>query len=105
MILAARIPVTMMAKKDNDFQKRVQKDTKKITAAFDKIFKGGDKRREDMGKNLQSFVDDIDKMAKKDVKKLQEIFAEDTDIEETIDLEDGNETTSDDVIIFKRNDV
>jgi len=102
MMLAIRTPVTMMAKKDNDFQKRVRKDSKKITKAFDKIFKGGDKRREDMGKDLQSFIDDIDKMAKKDVKKIQEIFADDTDIEETIDLEDGNETTSgDDVIIFK----
>jgi len=104
MMIAIRTPVTMMAKKDkkdNDFQKRAQKDTKKISKAFDKVFKGGDKRREDIGKNLQSFVDDIDKLAKKDVKKIQEIFADDTDIEETIDLEDDGETTSGDVIIFK----
>lgn len=98
MMLATRIPVKAMAQKENsnDFVKRAQKDIKKLSGAFDRLQK---QKRPDLGKHLQSIVDDIDKTAKGDVKKIQEIF-ESTD-EDTIDLDDDF-TEVDDVVIFKK---
>lgn len=104
-----RVPVIMASsnknnKNNNDFQKRIKKDSKKVSKAFDKINKESEVRREDLSKNLKSWVEEIDKLAKKDVKKLQELF-EDSDIEGTVDIDDDDFETVDDVVVFKRNDV
>jgi hypothetical protein len=101
-----RVPVIMASsnKNNNDFQKRIKKDSKKVSKAFDKINKESEVRREDLSKNLKSWVEDIDKLAKKDVKKLQELF-EDIDIEGTVDIDEDDFETVDDVVVFKRNDV
>ena len=109
MLATLRVPVTMASsnknnKNNNDFQKRIQKDSKKVSKAFDKINKESEVRREDLSKNLKSWVEEIDKLAKKDVKKLQELF-EDSDIEGTVDIDDGDFETVDDVVVFKHNDV
>jgi len=106
MLATLRVPVTMASsnKNNNDFQKRIKKDSKKISKAFDKINKESEVRREDLSKNLKSWVEEIDKLAKKDVKKIQEIF-EDSDIEGTVDIDDDDFETVDDVVVFKRNDV
>lgn len=102
MLTALRAPVIMAS--NNNFQKRVQKDSKKVSKAFDKLSKESEARRNDLSKNLKSMVDELDKLARKDVKKVQELFG-DSDIESTIDIDEDNFATDDDVIIFKRNDV
>ena len=102
MLATLRAPVMMSSStnKNNDFQKRIKKDSKKFSKAFDKLNKESEVRREDLSKNLKSWVDDLDKQAKKDVKRIQELF-EDSDIESTIDIDDDDFITVDDVIIFK----
>jgi predicted outer membrane protein len=103
MLATLRVPVTMASstnKNNNDFQKRIKKDSSKVSKAFDKLNKESEVRREDLSKNLKSWVDDLDKQAKKDVKRIQELF-EDSDIESTIDIDDDDFVTVDDVIIFK----
>ena len=103
MLATLRAPVMMSSstnKNNNDFQKRIKKDSKKVSKAFDKLNKESEVRREDLSKNLKSWVDDLDKQAKKDVKRIQELF-EDSDIESTIDIDDDDFVTVDDVIIFK----
>jgi predicted outer membrane protein len=103
MLATLRVPVTMSSstnKNNNDFQKRIKKDSKKVSKAFEKINKESEVRREDLSKNLKSWVEELDKLAKKDVKKIQEIF-EDSDIEGTIDIDEDNFDTVDDVVIFK----
>ena len=103
MLATLRAPVTMASstnKNNNDFQKRIKKDSSKVSKAFDKLNKESEVRREDLSKNLKSWVDDLDKQAKKDVKRIQELF-EDSDIESTIDIDDDDFITVDDVIIFK----
>jgi len=87
---------------NNNFQKRIQKDTKKVSKAFDKISKESEVRRDDLGKNLKSWVEDLDKLAKKDLKKIQELF-EDSDV--SVDIDEDNFDTVDDIVVFKRNDV
>jgi hypothetical protein len=109
MLATLRVPVIMASsnknnKNNNDFQKRIKKDSKKVSKAFDKINKESEVRRNDLSKNLNSWVEEIDKLAKKDVKKLQELF-EDSDIEGTVDIDDDDFETVDDVVVFKRNDV
>jgi predicted outer membrane protein len=103
MMATLRVPVTM-ASNNNNFQKRIQKDSKKVSKAFDKLSKESEVRREDLSKNLKSWVDELDKLAKKDVKRIQEIF-EDSDIEVSIDINEDDFDTVDDVVVFKRNDV
>ena len=103
MLATMRVPVTM-ASNNNNFQKRIQKDSKKVSKAFDKLSKESEVRREDLSKNLKSWVDELDKLAKKDVKRIQEIF-EDSDIEVSIDINEDDFDTVDDVVVFKRNDV
>ena len=98
MLATLRTPV-MMASNIN-FQKRVQKDSKKVSKAFDKLNKESEIRREDLNKNLKSWVEELDKLAKKDVKRIQELF-EETDLEGTIDIDEDNFDTIDDVVIFK----
>ena len=98
MLATLRTPV-MMASNIN-FQKRVQKDSKKVSKAFDKLNKESEVRREDLNKNLKSWVEELDKLAKKDVKRIQELF-EETDLEGTIDIDEDNFDTIDDVVIFK----
>ena len=105
MLATLRVPVIMASsnknnKSNNDFQKRIQKDSKKVSKAFDKINKESEVRRNDLSKNLNSWVEEIDKLAKKDVKRIQEIF-EDSDIEGTIDIDDDDFETVDDVVVFK----
>jgi hypothetical protein len=102
MLATLRVPVIMASsnKNNNDFQKRIQKDSKKVSKAFDKINKESEVRRNDLSKNLNSWVEEIDKLAKKDVKRIQEIF-EDSDIEGTIDIDDDDFETVDDVVVFK----
>jgi len=103
MLATLRAPVTMASstnKNDNGFQKRIKKDSKKVSKAFDKLNKESEVRRDDMNRTLKSWVDDLDKQAKKDVKKIQELF-EDSDIESTVDIDDDDFITVDDVIIFK----
>ena len=102
MLATMRVPVTMAS--NNNFQKRIQNDSKKVSKAFDKLNKESEVRREDLTKNLKSWVEELDKLAKKDVKKIQELF-EDSDIESTIDSDHDNFETIDDVVVFKRNDV
>jgi hypothetical protein len=107
MLATLRTPVMMSSssnKNNNDFQKRIKKDSKKVSKAFDKINKESEIRREDLSKNLKSWVEEIDKLAKKDVKKIQELF-EDSDIEGTVDIDEDDFETVDDVVVFKRNDV
>lgn len=101
MLATMRVPVTMAS--NNNFQKRIQNDSKKVSKAFDKLNKESEVRREDLTKNLKSWVEELDKLAKKDVKKIQELF-EDSDIESTIDSDYDNFETIDDVVVFKRND-
>lgn len=100
MLTSIRTPVIMAS--NNNFQKRIQKDTKKVSKAFDKISKESEVRRDDLGKNLKSWVEDLDKLAKKDLKKIQELF-EDSDV--SVDIDDDNFDTVDDIVVFKRNDV
>jgi len=100
MLATIRTPVIMAS--NNNFQKRIQKDTKKVSKAFDKISKESEVRRDDLGKNLKSWVEDLDKLAKKDLKKIQELF-EDSDV--SVDIDDDNFDTVDDIVVFKRNDV
>jgi predicted outer membrane protein len=102
MLATLRVPVTMASnnKNNNDFQKRIKKDSRKVSKAVDKLSKESEVRREDLSKNLKSWVEELDKLAKKDVKKIQEIF-EDSDIEGTIDIDDDDFETVDDVVVFK----
>ena len=100
MLATLRTPVTMMASKNNDFQSRIKKDSKKVSKAFEKINKESEVRRDDLNRTLKSWVEELDKLAKKDVKKIQEIF-EDSDIESTIDIDEDNFETVDDVVVFK----
>ena len=102
MLATLRTPVMMAS--NNNFQKRVQKDSKKVSKAFDKLNKESEVRREDLNKNLKSWVEELDKLAKKDVKRIQDLF-EDTNLEGTIDIDEDNFDTIDDVVVFKRNDV
>jgi len=98
-----RVPVTMASstnKNNNDFQKRIKKDSKKVTKAFEKINKESEVRRDDLNRTLKSWVEELDKLAKKDVKKIQDLF-EDSDIEGTIDIDDDDFETVDDVVVFK----
>ena len=98
MLSTLRTPVMMAS--NNNFQKRVQKDSKKVSKAFDKLNKESEVRREDLNKNLKSWVEELDKLAKKDVKRIQDLF-EDTDLEGTIDIDEDNFDTIDDVVVFK----
>jgi hypothetical protein len=99
MLATLRVPVTM-ASSTNNFQKRVQKDSKKVSKAFEKLNKESEVRREELTKNLKSWVGDLDKQAKKDVKRIQEIF-DDSDLEGTIDIDEDNFDTIDDIVVFK----
>ena len=99
MLATLRTPV-VMASNNNNFQKRAQKDSKKVSKAFDKLNKESEVRREDLNKNLKSWVEELDKLAKKDVKRIQELF-EETDLEGTIDIDEDNFDTIDDVVVFK----
>lgn len=101
MMLAIRTPVRAMALNENknDFSKRVQKDVRKLTVAFDKL---KEQPRPDLSKHLKAIVDDIDKTAKKDLKKLQELFAS-TDTDSTIDIDDDDDFTEvGGVVTFKK---
>jgi hypothetical protein len=102
MLATLRTPVIMASnnKNNNDFQKRIKKDSKKVTKAFDKLNKESEVRRDDLNRTLKSWVEELDKLAKRDVKKIQEIF-EDSDNEGTIDIEDDDFETVDDVVVFK----
>ena len=103
MLATLRVPVTMASstnKNNNDFQKRIKKDSKKVSKAFEKINKESEVRRDDLNRTLKSWVDELDKLAKKDVKRIQDLF-EDSDIEGTIDIDEDNFDTIDDVVIFK----
>lgn len=107
MLATLRTPIIMASnnnKKNNDFQKRIQKDSKKVSKAFDKINKESEVRRNDLSKNLNSWMEELDKLAKKDVKRVQELF-EDSDVEDTVDIDDDDFDIVDDVVVFKRNDV
>lgn len=106
MLATLRVPVTMASNnnKNNDFQKRIKKDSKKVSKAFDKINKESEVRRNDLSKNLNSWVEELDKLAKKDVQRIKDIF-EDSDIEDTVDIDDDDFDTVDDVVVFKRNDL
>ena len=109
MLATLRTPVIMASnnnknKNNNDFQKRIQKDSKKVSKAFDKINKESEVRRNDLSKNLNSWMEELDKLAKKDVKRIQEIF-EDSDIDSTVDIDEDDFDIVDDVVVFKRNDV
>ena len=107
MLATLRVPVTMSSssnKNNNDFQKRIKKDTQKVSKAFDKLNKESEVRREDLSKNLNSWMEELDKLAKKDVKRIQEIF-EDSDIEVSVDIDEDDFDTVDDIVVFKRNDV
>ena len=102
MLATMRVPVTMAS--NNDFQKRIKKDSKKVSKAVYKLSKESKVRREDLSKNLKSWVDELDKLAKKDVQRIKDIF-EDSDIEVSVDIDEDDFDTIDDVVVFKRNDV
>ena len=99
MLATLRTPV-MMASNSNNFPKRVQKDSKTVSKAVEKLGKESEVRREDLNKNLKSWVEELDTLAKKDVQRIKDIF-EDTDIEGTIDIDDDDFDTIDDVVVFK----
>ena len=103
MLATLRTPI-IMASNNNNFQKRIQKDSKKVSKAVEKLSKESEVRRNDLSKNLNSWIEELDKLAKKDVKRIQEIF-EDSDIEVTVDIDEDDFDTVDDVVVFKRNDV
>ena len=103
MLATMRVHVTMASstnKNNNDFQKRIKKDSKKVTKAFGKLNKESEVRRDDLNRTLKSWVEELDKLAKKDVKRIQEIF-EDSDNDSTIDIDDDDFDTVDDVVVFK----
>ena len=100
MLATLRIPVMMASSNNNDFQKRIKKDSKKVSKAFGKINKESEARREDLNKNLKSWVEELDKLAKKDVQRIKDIF-EETDLEGTIDIDEDNFDTIDDIVVFK----
>ena len=99
MLATLRTPVAMSSS-TNNFQKRIKKDSKKVSKAVEKLNKESEVRREDLNKNLKSWVEELDKLAKKDVQRIKDIF-EDTDIEGTIDIDDDDFDTIDDVVVFK----
>jgi len=89
-MISIRAPVRMMASNDDGTQKRVQKDLKKQIKVFTLVQTEGDQRRADMDKQLRELSEGVDKLAKKDDKKLQEIFVDTyvDDIDDTLDLDD-----------------
>ena len=96
---------TCMAKKDNNdfgktFNKRVKTDSKKINKAFEKLNKESEERRAKLGDSLKEFVDNIDKAARKDVEKLQNLFSDDVDV--TVSIDDFE--SIDDIIVFRDDD-
>ena len=99
MLATLRTPVSM-ASSTNNFQKRIKKDSKKVSKAVEKLNKESEVRRNDLNKNLKSWVEELDKLAKKDVQRIKDIF-EDSDIDSTIDIDDDNFETIDDVVVFK----
>ena len=104
MLATLRTTPVVMASNNNNFQKRVQKDSKKISKAFDKLNKESEVRREDLSKNLKSWVEELDKLAKKDVQRVKDIFG-DSDNEVSVDIDVDDFDTVDDIVVFKRNDV
>ncbi|AGE56301.1 hypothetical protein PBCVNEJV1_453R [Paramecium bursaria Chlorella virus NE-JV-1] len=97
-ISVTRTPVRMSADFGKGFDKRVKKDTAKIQKAFDKINKESEERREKLTKHADELFKQLDELAKGDVKKLQELFAEE-DAEKTVDIDDFVEV--DGVVKFK----
>lgn len=103
MLATLRTPI-IMASNNNNFQKRIQKDFKKVSKAVEKFSKESEVRRNDLSKNLNSWIEELDKLAKKDVKRIQGLF-EDSDIEVSVDIDEDDFDIVDDVVVFKRNDV
>jgi len=103
MLATLRTPI-IMASNNNNFQKRIQKDFKKVSKAVEKLSKESEVRRNDLSKNLNSWIEELDKLAKKDVKRIQGLF-EDSDIEVSVDIDEDDFDIVDDVVVFKRNDV
>jgi hypothetical protein len=87
----------MSADFGKNFDKRVKKDTAKVTKAFEKLNKESETRRAHLAEKADFLFKHLDELAKKDVEKLKTLFAE--DIESTIDIEDFVEI--DDVVTFK----
>jgi len=103
MLATLRTPI-IMTSNNNNFQKRIQKDFKKVSKAVEKLSKESEVRRNDLSKNLNSWIEELDKLAKKDVKRIQGLF-EDSDIEVSVDIDEDDFDIVDDVVVFKRNDV
>ena len=102
-MITIRAPVRMMASNDGGIQKRAQKDLKKLKKVFTLVQTEGDQRRADLDKQLREISEGVDKIAREDVKKLQGIFADTyvDDINDTLDLSDGDFDVAGDAIIFK----
>jgi phage-related tail protein len=95
--ITARTPVRMTADFGKNFDKRVKKDTAKLTKAFEKLNKESEERREHISEKANFLFKHLDELAKKDVEKLKTLFSE--DVESTVDIDDFVEV--EDVVTFK----
>ena len=102
-IVTIRTPVRMMASNDGGIQKRAQKDLKKLKKVFTLVQTEGDQRRAELDKQLREVSQGVDKISKKNVNKLQDIFADTyvDDISDTLDLIDDEFDVAGDAITFK----
>jgi DNA-binding transcriptional regulator GbsR (MarR family) len=87
----------MTADFGKNFDKRIKKDTAKVTKAFEKLNRESESRREHLTEKANFLFHHLDELAKKDVEKLKTLFSE--DVESTIDIDDFVEV--DDVVTFK----
>jgi phage-related tail protein len=93
-----RAPTRMMSSDfGKNFDKRIKKDTAKVSKAFEKLNRESETRRAHISEKADAIFKHLDEIAKKDVEKLKTLFSE--DVETTIDIDDFVEV--DDVVTFK----
>jgi DNA-binding transcriptional regulator GbsR (MarR family) len=95
--LSIRTPTRMTADFSKNFDKRVKKDTAKVSKAFEKLNKESEERRAHISEKADAIFKHLDEIAKKDVEKLKTLFSE--DVESTVDIDDFVEV--EDVVTFK----
>jgi archaellum component FlaC len=98
MIALVRYPTMMSSSFDRKtFEKRVQKDVKKLSKGFERINEESKVRGQKASEGLKGFFENLDKIAREDVEKVKTIFDE-TSIDVTAS---ADYTEIDDIIIFK----
>ena len=96
--LTMRTPTRMTSDSfGKKFDKRVKKDTAKVSKAFEKLNKESEARREHLAEKANFLFHHLDELAKGDVEKLKTLFSE--DVETTVDIDDFVEV--DDVVKLK----